>query len=103
MRHPTPPRWDLSRLYKSHDDATITRDHERARYAADAFAERLRGRVAALDAAALAAALRELESLMEVAYRPSMYASLYHATDSENPAAQALYVDVREQATDIFN
>src|SRR5215831_5058259 len=103
MRHPTPPRWDLSRLYRAPDDPALARDHERARAAADDFASRLRGRVAELDPGALAAALRDLESLMDVAYRPSLYASLFHATASDDPTAQALYVHAREQSTDIFN
>jgi oligoendopeptidase F len=97
------PRWDLSRLYSNPADPAIARDQERARTSADALAARLRGQVAGLSADALAAALGELEGFMDAAYRPSLYASLVHATAADDPAAQALYVATREHATDAWN
>jgi oligoendopeptidase F len=103
MRHPTPPRWDLSHLYKSPDDAGIARDLERATKMADDFAARFRGKVAQLSPADLAAALVETEALMDVAYRPPMYASLLHSTQSDDPKAMALYVEAQEKTTDVFN
>jgi oligoendopeptidase F len=103
MRHPTPPRWDLSRLYQNPDDPALARDQERALALADEIASRLRGQVAALSAEALRAALEETEALMDVAYRPPMYASLLHSTQSDDPQAMALYVAVQEKATEIFN
>jgi oligoendopeptidase F len=103
MRHPAPPRWSLDRLYARPDDPKMKADLERGRAAADDLAKRLRGNVAGLEAASLGRALLDLEALMDIAYRPSMYASLLHSTDSEDPAARALYAFTQEQATDIFN
>jgi oligoendopeptidase F len=103
MRHPTPPRWDLSHLYKSPEDQSIAKDLERATKLADDFAARFRGKVAQLAPADLAAALKETEALMDVAYRPPMYASLLHSTQSDDPKAMALYVEAQEKTTDVFN
>src|SRR5690606_13411451 len=71
--------WDLSDLYAGPDDPRIERDLADALAAAQRFAERYRGRVAALNAAELAGALDELEALEEPAHRAGAYAQLLFA------------------------
>ena len=60
----------------------IEADLDAAEAAATRFAERHRGRVATLDAAALAAALDELEALQEPPARAGAYAGLLFAADT---------------------
>src|SRR5438046_2327250 len=94
-------RWDLSRLYSSTDD--LGRDLARGATFADDFAGRFRGKVTQLTPADLAAALLESETLLELAYRPLLYASLLHSIQSDDPKAMSLYVEAQEKATDVLN
>jgi oligoendopeptidase F len=107
---PTPERgpaagvaWDLSDLYASPDDRRIEADLAASIAGAQAFAERHRGRVAMLDAAALAAALDELEALQEPAYRAAAYAQLLFAGDTSAPRHGALLQRVQERGTEVRN
>lgn len=97
------PTWNLAPLYAGVDDPALEADLEAAQAAADGIAERLRGKVATLAPAALRDALVELERFMTRAYRPSLFAMLAFSTSTEDPAAQALQVHVRERSTDIMN
>jgi oligoendopeptidase F len=95
--------WDLSDLYAGPDDPRIEADLAGALAAARAFAERHRGRVAALDAVELAAAVDELEALEEPAQRAAVHAQLRFAADTANPRHGALLQHVQERATEIRN
>jgi oligoendopeptidase F len=95
--------WDLSDLYAGPDDPRLEADLAAAIAAAGAFAERHRGRVAALDAAALAAAIDELERLQEPATRAAVYASLLFAGDTTAPRHGALLQRVQERGTEVRN
>ena len=95
--------WDLSDLYAGPDDPRIERDLADALAAAQRFAERYRGRVAALTAAELAAALDELEALEEPAHRAGAYAQLLFAADTATPRHGALLQRVQERASEIRN
>jgi oligoendopeptidase F len=96
-------RWDLSDLYPEPAEATIERDLDVAEAAAVRFAERYRGRVAALDAAALATALDELEALLEPPGRAGAYAGLRFAADTSVPANGALLQRVQERGSAVRN
>jgi len=92
--------WDLSDLYKSIDDPSIEHDMQAAKERAAAFETMYRGKIAALtanDAPMLLKAVAELESLYEVLDKPSIYASLVHAAQSEDPRHGALVAKTREQ------
>src|SRR5258706_1545019 len=78
-------RWDLSHLYAGPDDPRIESDLAGALGAANAFAQRYRGRVAALDAAGLARAIDELEALQEPAARAGAFAGLVFAAETATP------------------
>ncbi len=91
--------WDLSDLYKGIDDLAINRDLEQANTLADRFAERYRGRVAALNVQELADALREAEAFNDLAGRLGSFASLQWTTDTGNPAYGALLQRIREASS----
>jgi oligoendopeptidase F len=96
-------RWDLSDLYAGPDDPRIEADLAQAQAAALRFAERHRGGVAQLPAAALAQALAELEALGELTARPASYAQLLFAADTSAPRHGALLQRVQERASEIRN
>ena len=95
--------WDLSDLYAGPDDPRIEADLARALAAAQRFAERYRTRVAELDAAALVAAIDELEAFEEPAYRAAAFAQLLFASDTSAPRHGALLQRVQERGTEIRN
>jgi oligoendopeptidase F len=96
-------RWDLSDLYPEPAEPAIERDLDAAEAAAACFAERYRGRVASLDAAGLAAALGELEALLEPPGRAGAYAALRFAADTSAPAHGALLQRVQERSSAVRN
>jgi oligoendopeptidase F len=96
-------RWDLSDLYAEPAEPAIERDLDAAENAAERFAERYRGRVASLAAKELAAALDELEALLEPPGRAGAYASLRFAADTTAPANGALLQRVQERGSAVQN
>ena len=92
-------RWDLADLYPSVQ--ALDADLAEAETRAGALAERYRGEVASLDAAALAAALAALAEVHDRAGRAYTYAYLSWSTDTEEPARGALLQRVREAYTRI--
>ncbi|HVH17103.1 MAG TPA: M3 family oligoendopeptidase [Myxococcota bacterium] len=96
-------RWDLSDLYAGPDDPRIDADLDRALAAAREFAARHRGKLATLDARALAGAVDALETLQEPVARVGAYASLLFAADTATPRHGALLQHVQERGTAIHN
>jgi len=98
-------RWDLGGLYTGPDDPHIEADLAEARRQAEVFAQTYRGKIAGghLDGPALARALADYETLDELRQRPSFYASLLFAADTQNQNAQRLLQRTREAATDTAN
>ncbi|HKA54451.1 MAG TPA: M3 family oligoendopeptidase [Candidatus Binatia bacterium] len=98
-------RWDLGELYTGPEDPRIEADLAEVRQRAEAFAQTYRGKVVGgeLDGPALARALAEYEALSELEHRPSFYASLLFAADTQNPRAQQLVQHTREAATAVAN
>jgi oligoendopeptidase F len=94
-------RWDLADLYAEGDG--LEQDLDRALSEARSFAERHRGRVAELDAAALAAAVAELEAMEEPVERAQSFAGLRFAGDTSEPSHGALLQRVQERTTEIKN
>ena len=95
--------WDLSHLLGADADGDAPAAVETllagARERAEAFAERYRGQLEALDAAGLAAAMHELGSIEDAVGRAYSYAALSFSTDTADPARGALLQKVQEQAT----
>ena len=90
-------RWDLTDLYPDTEalDAALTESDQQA----DAFAERYRGQVASLRAAALAGALREFEDVQDRIGRAYTYAYLNWSTNTIEAEHGALLQRVREAYT----
>src|SRR5947208_1554349 len=95
--------WDLSDLYPGVDSSRISDDLGRSRSLALDFAKRYRGRVGLLSPADLAEAMRSYEAMMDVAYRPSMYASLVFSGQTNDEKAQALMNRTRQATTEALN
>jgi oligoendopeptidase F len=94
-------RWSLADLYAAVDD--LERDLDLALARAKSFAERHRGRVAELDASALAEAIAELEAMEEPVERAQCYAGLLFAGDTSEASHGALLQRVQERTTEIKN
>lgn len=98
-------QWNLNELYSGPDDLRIEADLAEARRQAEAFAQKYRGKITtgALDSAGLARALEEYEQLSELEGRPSFYANLLFAADTQSQKAQQLVHRTREAATETSN
>jgi oligoendopeptidase F len=91
--------WDLSPLYASPDDPALAADLDAALEGAKAFAARFHGRIGALTAVELAAAVDELETIHERVDRAGTFAFLRFATDTADPERGALLQHVEERST----
>ena len=90
--------WDLGDLYDGPDDARIESDIAQAETDAAAFRERYHGKVAGLDAQALADAVAEHERIESSVVRPLTYAHLLFATNMADPTRGALVARLGEKA-----
>ena len=90
--------WDLSDLYESPDDPRLDEEVADAESSAAVFRERYHGKVASLDASALAEAVAERERIESAMDRPLTYAHLNFATDMGDPARGALVARLQEKA-----
>jgi oligoendopeptidase F len=88
--------WNLSDLYESGDDQRLEADVQEAEQASAAFRERYYGKVAELDAAALAEAIEERERIESVFTRAIYYAHLWFATDMADAPRGALVARLTE-------
>jgi oligoendopeptidase F len=93
--------WDLSDLVEGAGEEGVERQLERATQLAGEFASTYAGRVAELDRSELAAAMRQLEEINELAGRAASYAALQFSTDTADPARGALLQRVQERGTEI--
>jgi oligoendopeptidase F len=91
--------WDLSQLYPGDPKAGIEADLSQAQELTRGFEKQYRGKVAGLDAAAMATALRDLEAIHEALGRAASYAFLDFSTDVADPARGALLQKVQESMT----
>jgi oligoendopeptidase F len=93
--------WDLSDLVEGAGEEAVERQLDRATELAGEFAATYAGRVAALDGTELAAAMRQLEEINELAGRAASYAALRFSTDTTDPERGALLQRVQERGTEI--
>jgi oligoendopeptidase F len=95
--------WNLGELYASVHDPQIDIDIKQAQERAKAFAALYRGKIhlpVGPDAAFLAGAMTELESLSEQMDKPLIYAHLVHAAKTDDPKHGALLSKTREARTE---
>src|SRR4051812_34867533 len=83
-------RWNLEPLVDGGGSERALAMLDEAKQRADRFAEAHRGKVAELDAEAIAAAMRELEELFDLVGRAGSYAGLRFAIDTQDPQHGAL-------------
>ncbi|MDQ6777094.1 MAG: M3 family oligoendopeptidase [Actinomycetota bacterium] len=93
--------WDLSALAEGGGEEGVRRQLDRATELADEFAATNAGHVGELDGTGLAAAMRELEEINELAGRAASYAALMFSTDTADPQRGALLQHVQERGTEI--
>jgi len=96
--------WNLGDLYPGEPAAAraaVAVDLDRAAGLAAEFAAGYRGKVASLDAAALAGALARYKSSRSLMGRAASYAFLAFATDVADPERGALLQKVQEQLTQV--
>jgi oligoendopeptidase F len=91
-------RWNLEPLVSDGGPERALAQLDEAQERAEAFAERYRGTLAGIDAPGLAAAMRELETISDLAGRAGTYASLMFSVDTLSPEVGALMQDVRERS-----
>jgi oligoendopeptidase F len=94
-------RWDLTRLYRNPDDEELHDDLIAAEQMSEGISSRLHGHVADLDAAGLADAVEELQSIQEKVEKAQAFAYLNFATDTGDPERGAFLQHVEEHATDV--
>ena len=95
------PEWNLADLYAAPDDPQFAADMKKGEAAAKAFAEKYRSRLAALNGAELAEALKVYEALSDLLGRTGSYAQLYYVGNTTDPARAKFYGDVNAKLTEI--
>jgi oligoendopeptidase F len=98
------PEWDLSDVYSGLDSPEIAHDLARSDALCLAFEERYKGKLAALASGpdggkALAAAVREFESIDDLIGRIASFASLIHSANTTDPICAKFFGDVQERIT----
>lgn len=95
------PLWNLDDLYPGRDSAALQQDLASARTSATKFQEQYKGKLAPLDAPALAAAIKFYEQIDETLSRVMSYAQLVYAGDMADPEIGRFYQDMQEKVTAI--
>jgi oligoendopeptidase F len=90
--------WDLSDLYESPDDPKLESEVADAERSGEAHRERYHGKVAELDARALADAVAERERIESEMDRALTFAHLRFATNMADPARGQLVARLQERA-----
>ncbi|MDP9345574.1 MAG: M3 family oligoendopeptidase [Actinomycetota bacterium] len=93
--------WDLDPLVDGEGEAGADRLLADADERAAAFARAHQGRVADLDGPGLAAAMAELQAIVDLVGRAGSYAGLRFAVDTADPANGALMARVQERGTQV--
>ncbi|GBD27173.1 Oligoendopeptidase F, plasmid [bacterium HR30] len=92
-------RWDLHDLYACPDDPQIELDIAQAVSRANQFRAQYQSRVGTLAGEQLAAAVAEMEQILELVGRWTSYADLLHAAQVDVPQHGALLARTQEQAS----
>ena len=98
------PEWQLSDLYPAADSPELKRDLETSSEGARELKARCQGKLADLaanDAKALAAAVRDFEKLQDTLGRVGSYAGLLYFGDTANPVNAKFFGDMQERLTNI--
>lgn len=99
-------RWDLSDLFRSHDDPAIQETLAACRASAERFADRYRGTISVPGGPPpehLLAAIREMETLQAEVERAGAFAGLLYASDTTRPEHRDLRERIEQHLTEIGN
>ncbi len=95
------PEWNLSDLYAGPDSAEFKADLATSAAVAEKFTAQHKGKLAGLDGAGLALALRDYEKLSDLIGRIGSYAQLYYVGDTTDSERSKFYGDVSSKITDV--
>ena len=97
----TLPEWNLADLYAAPDAPGFAGDMKKSEEMSRDFAEKYKGRLAAMSGAELAQSLQDYESLSDLIGRVGSYAQLYYAGDTTDPQRGQFYGNVSNKLTEI--
>ena len=95
------PEWNLQDLYPAPDSDVFVQDMARSKDLAGAFATLYKGKLASLNGAELARAVKDYETLADLMGRVGSYAQLYYVGDTTDSQRSKFYGDVNSKITDI--
>ena len=95
------PEWNLDDLYAGPDSAEFKADLATSAALADKFSGEYKGKLAGLDGAGLALALKDYEKLSDLIGRIGSYSQLYYVGDTTDSERSKFYGDVSSKITDI--
>jgi oligoendopeptidase F len=93
--------WDLRALVDGDEENGVVRQLDEALHRATVFASAYAGKLAELDSAGLAVAMKELADINELVGKAGSFASLRFATDTADSRRGAMLQLVQERATEI--
>ncbi len=95
------PEWNLGDLYAGPDSPVFAADLANAAAKSAAFSAQYKGKLANMDGAGLAAAVKEYEALNDLVGRLGSYAQLYYVGDTTEASRSKFYGDVNSKITDL--
>jgi oligoendopeptidase F len=95
------PRWDLSDLYASPESVTLQEDKAWLLEFAQHFVTQYQGNVVALDADALAQAIKEFEELQDKIGKVVSYADLFFSVQTTDPYTTKHYQNLQDFVNEI--
>jgi oligoendopeptidase F len=96
-------RWNLSGIYQSINDPQLELDSTSTRTEAEVFADKYKSRISSLNPDQAFEMLERYFGLVVESYKPSWYAGLCFAAQTDNLAVKALLDRVRTAANDTNN
>ncbi len=97
----TLPEWNLADLYAGPDALGFAEDMKKSEAMSRDFAEKYKGRLAAMSGAELAQALKDYEALSDLIGRVGSYAQLYYVGDTTDPQRGQFYGNISNKLTEI--
>ncbi len=95
------PAWNLADLYSDPESQALQADLEASAKRARAFRERYAGQLAALEGAALGAAIADYEAIQEGLGRIMSFAQLVYSGDMSDPKIGRFFQSMQERCTTI--
>lgn len=96
----TMPNWDLSDLYKNQDDPALAKDLKWLADETKNFQQQYNGKLSALDAKQMLAAVKQYEHISDVSGRIASFSYLTYATDMQNEATAIFFQNTSEKLTE---